>query len=327
MAAKVQFAFELELCLKGRENWPNLPLAPSENWMSLSNSLFEALRASFPDSNQKTSATNDFGTWCITESPRNVAWFRIISPKFDFDSRKKWIDELSTMCDVIQSNGCRPSRYWSGKIHVTSPGISLDQTKGLAKTVMQHNNGFSKLHRVLCQPNVSLSAADLNPMADLERIGASYMTRVDITGDIRGLASWMNGESPIKPDPNRIWNFWPLVYTMKPPFYEGHRRTNFIEYTFEPKDFDSACARTWVNFVCLFVEGALRHQGCWTGAYNPPKTGNFMFPERFLLRFILDQARDPDVSRPEPVTDEEEEDIIALLDCVFDSETGEVLRN
>ncbi|KAI2627210.1 hypothetical protein GGS21DRAFT_493053 [Xylaria nigripes] len=175
---------------------------------------------------------------------------------FSFGSRKEWRSQINAVYDILEANECLPASNWS-KLHVKCRDLSLKQVKKVSARILQYGTAFDALGQAPWYLERERTA-DLNSMIKTNEMSYDSIWRqVRTATDLHDVAAWMNGMGGVIADPYQIWNFWPLVSHHQPPFYEGHRRTKFVEYRFGMKHNNKIVAKSWIDFVCLFFECSL----------------------------------------------------------------------
>ncbi|KAI0867464.1 hypothetical protein GGS24DRAFT_507803 [Hypoxylon argillaceum] len=214
--------------------------------------------------------------------------FDIVSPRLTYQDRYSWTRPLSQIYSVVRRMGIMPSDFWGTRIHIGPAGAFYQwQINAIAKSVIQHNNGFSALGWDLWRNAIHADARTRLWIPEF-----SSETRVDVyraesaisPEEVARLMDRGGAVSHIRP-----WNFWPLV----PLLYSF---TGFLEYNLAPGSRTEQDAYMWINFVCLFVRGAIQSNGNWTGGSSSGGQ-RALFIEGDLQIFILEQA--DEVNLPE----------------------------
>ncbi|KAI0487284.1 hypothetical protein F4859DRAFT_509855 [Xylaria cf. heliscus] len=181
--------------------------------------------------------------------------------------------------------------------------MSINELKALAKTVINHNHGFNALawevqskevhgttHSLVWIPN-------LNDWSGRRR---QILDSIDSAQSAEGIAKLMNTDESRRGH-LRVWNFWPVVAIQTDSSAttsdDGLRPTGFVEYNLASGSATHENAVMWIDLACLFVRGALKHNGRWHG--TPKGSDPNLFREGDLRQFVLEQAQDARLSEAE----------------------------
>lgn len=136
--------------------------------------------------------------------------FDIVSPRLTYQDRYSWTRPLSQIYSVVRRMGIMPSDFWGTRIHIGPAGAFYQwQINAIAKSVIQHNNGFSALGWDLWRNAIHADARTRLWIPEF-----SSETRVDVyraesaisPEEVARLMDRGGAVSHIRP-----WNFWPLV--------------------------------------------------------------------------------------------------------------------
>ncbi|KAI1114165.1 hypothetical protein F5Y14DRAFT_451346 [Nemania sp. NC0429] len=279
--------FVIELAMK----IPYPPTAPSytdRQWRRFLEPVRAALQgAGLQNCTIKMKPHNDFRTWCITDNLDDRYWFDIVSPKLSYYNQGVWRHQLCQIYAAIRSIGMSPSELWATKIHVAANPVFLQKDlNAIAQTVLLHTHGFNALAWDLWGGEVHTDAQPLIwvPLSHLHM--SRCFNDIQSAGVTEDIAKAMNPEGAER-GRMRAWNFWPLVDPTPDPKYNLASASKTIED-----------ALTWINLVCLFVRGALVHNGEWPrGTLKQPDWP--MFLETDLLKLVLEQADEVALSAAE----------------------------
>ncbi|KAI1194654.1 hypothetical protein F5X97DRAFT_327337 [Nemania serpens] len=263
--------FVIELAMK----IPYAPTAPSytdRQWKQFLQPIQLAIQgAGIYNCAIKMKQYNDFRTWCITNNLDDRYWFDIVSPKLSYHNRSYWRHQLTQVYAAIASVGTSPSEFWSTTIHIAaSPALYQGELKAIAKTVLQHTHGFNALAWDLWGNEVHTTAQYLVNVPPSRRHAKKCLQDIGLAVVPKDIAKVMNPEGD-----------------------EGG-----LEYNLASASGTIDDALTWINLACLFVRGALSHNGEWPrGTLKDPDWP--MFWETDLSKFVLEQADEMTLSRGE----------------------------